>query len=80
MRLDELMPYLYDFESSSGVPSAIRTHGLQIRNLMLYPAELWGQLKDFVAEIITKTYLVNIQYQSASKCTLVKRIRNAIKV
>ena len=30
-------------EKENGVPGEIRTHGPQIRNLVLYPAELRGQ-------------------------------------
>jgi hypothetical protein len=31
--------------SEVGVPGAIRTHGPQIRNLVLYPAELRGHIQ-----------------------------------
>ena len=34
-----------------GDPGAIRTHDLQIRNLLLYPAELRDHLDDFTTAI-----------------------------
>ncbi len=50
--------FLMNVIKQGGVPSAIRTHGLQIRNLMLYPAELWGHLKEILkGESITKSCL-----------------------
>ena len=37
-----------------GVPGAIRTHGPQIRNLVLYPAELRGPTQAFIPSIERK--------------------------
>ena len=36
----QAIPYVFNL---IGVPGEIRTHGPQIRNLVLYPAELRGQ-------------------------------------
>ncbi len=33
-----------------GAPSAIRTRGTQIRNLALYPPELWGHFGTLAGE------------------------------
>ena len=37
-------PIVQRFKNCIGDPKWIRTTGLKIRNLALYPAELWGQL------------------------------------
>jgi len=45
--------------SSDGVPGAIRTHDPQIRNLVLYPAELRGHYPRFKKPWIYSTRFLN---------------------
>ena len=40
----------------NGAPRGSRTPGLQIRSLLLYPAELWARKNNEEQEVIRKNY------------------------
>lgn len=51
-------------EAKVGAPNRIRTYGLQLRRLPLYPAELWVQIKpiNYTSEKINCQYEIRPRF------------------